>query len=385
MKVTGLEPYIVRVRFIGPTLPYVWSGGERTGAESLLIALSTDEGIDGWGETSPPLPSGSTKTLVKAVYSPLVVGEDPFEIGCILEKLSNLGSPEIAAGIEMALWDIVGKATGLPLCRMLGGPIRDRVPLAGCMGIKDPEDAARTAREYVAQGFHTVKTKGGRDAQWDIEVVRAIREAVRADVQIRLDANQGYTPDQALRLLRDLEPYDLQFFEQPCRKALLEETAQLRLRARVPIALDEGVDTTEELLRAVRLASLDVAVVDIPPAGGVLKVRDMAAIAEAAGIPLVMGSAHEMGVKTAAMLHIVASIPAFRYASDSTYYAQQNDVLTEPLRVWDGTIEVPMRPGLGVEVDREKVRACEMSGASRPWRSVPQSGTSSGTAGFAKS
>jgi len=360
MKITKVEAYLVRVKFFGPALPYAWRGGERTGAESLLIAISTDEGIEGWGETSPHLPAGPAKAFVESACASLIVGEDPLDLNRLTGKVLDLGSPEVAAGIEMALWDIAGKAWDLPLCKLLGGPLRETVPLTACMGIKEPEEAAETAREYVAQGFRTVKTKGGREIRQDLEVIRAIREAVGPEVQVRLDANQGYSPDQGLRLMKELEPYDVQFFEQPCRKDLWKETAELRLRTRVPVALDEGADTPEELLRAIELGALDVAVVDFPPAGGILRVRGMAAMAEAAGIPLVMGSAHEMGVKTAAMLHVVASTPAFTYANDSTYYVQENDVLTEPLRVVDGALEVPMRPGLGVEVDREKVREYEV-------------------------
>jgi len=230
------------------------------------------------------------------------------------------------------------------------------VKLSACMGIQAPPRAAETARWHVERGFSTLKAKGGRNPRHDVEMVKAMREAVGDELEIRLDPNQAYSPEVALQLARQLEPYRLQYFEQPTRQDLLEEHADIRRNTRMRIALNESVSGPASVLRIIEKGAADVVMPDFPQAGGILEVKKVAAVAEAAGLTAVMHCGHDMGVKTAAMVHVAASTPAFGLANDSTYYALQEDITVDPLVIVSGAIEVPEKPGLGVEVDREKLK-----------------------------
>jgi L-alanine-DL-glutamate epimerase-like enolase superfamily enzyme len=256
----------------------------------------------------------------------------------------------------MALWDLQGKATGQPLCRLLGGCLRPKVELAACMGIRPYDEAKVIARQYVDMGFSTLKTKAGRDPEEDLTMVRGIRDSVGDRLKLRIDPNQGYQPAVAFPLARDLEKYNLEYFEQPMPMALLADAARLRRRTRTPIALNESVTTPEIVLQILELRAADVLLPDTHQCGGILPVKKIAALCEAAGVPCVFHCSHDLGLKTAAMLHVVASSPGFTLANDCTYYGLEDDIITPLHRIEAGFMPVPQGPGLGVNVDEQKVK-----------------------------
>src|SRR5207302_11109819 len=141
-------------------------------------------------------------------------------------------------GVEMAMWDLVGKAVGRPLYELLGGAVRKKIELAACMGIRPYDEAKAIARHYLDQGFTTLKTKAGRDAEEDLTMVRGIRDGVGDKLKLRIDPNMGYAPKVAFQLARDLEKYNLEYFEQPMEKSLIGEAARLRRHTTTPIALN---------------------------------------------------------------------------------------------------------------------------------------------------
>src|SRR5438477_9945917 len=149
----------------------------------------------------------------------------------------------------MSLWDILGKATKQPPYRLLGGAVRKKVELAACMGIRPYDEAKAIAKQYVEMGFTTLKTKAGRRAEEDLEMVRGIRDGVGDRLKLRIDPNQGYAPEVAFPLARDLEPYDLEYFEQPMPQGLITDAARLRRSTRTPIGLNESVTTPEIVLQ----------------------------------------------------------------------------------------------------------------------------------------
>ncbi len=341
-----------------PTYPYAGSFNETPGARSLIVEITTGDGIVGWGETSPWRASAPETAAAQERLLGLLRDRDPFDLERIVEHLRSrpVGvPPALVSGVEMAMWDLQGKAAGRPLCQLLGGAARSSVPLAACSGILPKEQLAELASDLVTRGFRAMKLKVGRDPQEDVDNIRAIRDAVGSALELRIDANEAYAPLEALRLCRRLEEYDLQYFEQPIRRHLLEDAHRLRLATSVPIALNEACNTPQDMLRIARADAADAALPDFPTAGGLVEVRKIAAIAEAAGIPLAMHCGHDLGVKTAAMVQVVAATPAFRYPSDSTYFAFDPDITEQRLPIVDGSIAVPDGPGLGVEVDREKL------------------------------
>ena len=204
-------------------------------------------------------------------------------------------------------------------------------------------------------GFTTLKTKAGRDPQEDLTMVRGVRDAVGDKLKLRIDPNQGYEPQVAFDLAKDLEPYCLEYFEQPVPKFEIAAAAEIRARTSTPVGLNESVTTLDMVLEIIGQGAADVLLPDTYQCGGILGVKKVAALAEAAGIPCVMHCSHDLGPKTAAMLHIVVSSPIFTMANDCTYYGLVDDVLTRPFQIERGHMCVPESPGLGVAVSPAKL------------------------------
>jgi L-alanine-DL-glutamate epimerase-like enolase superfamily enzyme len=360
MKVTQLHASLVRIPQKPPIAPYQSRYRATSAKESLLIRLETDTGLVGWGETPVDWINKSFEGVPEDLLRSRVVGRDPFDLESWYAE-ARLGS-YLASGVEMALWDLIGKATGQPLYKLLGGAVRKRIELAACMGIRPYDEARAIARQYLEQGFTTLKTKAGRRAEEDLDMVRGIRDGVGDRLKLRIDPNMGYSPEVAFPLARDLEKYNLEYFEQPMPLSLIGEAARLRRATTTPIGLNESVTTPEVVLQILQLHAADVLLPDTYQCFGILGVKKVAALAEAAGVPCVFHCAHDLGLKTAAMLHVVASSPSFTLANDCTYYGLEDDIITPLHRIERGFMNVPEGPGLGVTVDEKKVAKYRIPG-----------------------
>jgi L-alanine-DL-glutamate epimerase-like enolase superfamily enzyme len=354
MKISQLHALRVRIPQNPPIAPYQSRYRATSAKEALLVRLETDTGLVGWGETPEDWLNQSFEGSPEDLLRGQVLGRDPFDLEAWYAE-NALGSSYLASGVEMALWDLMGQATRQPLYKLLGGAVRRKVELAACMGIRPYAEARDIARHYLEEGFTTLKTKAGRDPQEDLDMVRGIRDGVGDRLKLRIDPNQGYEPEVAFPLARDLERYHLEYFEQPMPLSLIAEAARLRRATRTPIALNESVTTPEVVLQILQLHAADVLLPDTYQCSGILGVKKVAALCEAAGVPCVFHCAHDLGLKTAAMLHVVASSPGFTLANDCTYYGLADDVITPPHRIERGFMAVPEGPGLGVAVDEAKV------------------------------
>ncbi len=354
MKITQLTALRVRIPQKPPIAPYQNRYKAGTYKEALLIRLETDGGLVGWGETPDDWINKSFEGTPIDRLKSQTLGRDPFDIEAFFAE-NTLGS-YLASGVEMAMWDIVGKETKQPLYKLLGGAVRSKkIELAACMGIRPYDEAKAIARGYVEQGFTTLKTKAGRRAEEDLEMVRGIRDGVGDKLKLRIDPNMGYEPAVALSLARDLEKYNLEYFEQPMEFSRIGESARLRRMTKTPLGLNESVTTPEITLQILQLQAADVLLPDTYQCGGILGVKKVAALCEAAKIPCVFHCAHDLGLKTAAMLHTVVSTPNFPLANDCTYYGLEGDVIS-PLHVIErGYMAVPEGHGLGVNVDEAKL------------------------------
>jgi L-alanine-DL-glutamate epimerase-like enolase superfamily enzyme len=362
MKITRLDALRVRIPQKSPIAPYQNRYRAGTHKESLLVRLETDTGVVGWGETPDDWIDRSFEGTPTDRLRGQVLGRDPFDLeGWYAE--CTLGS-YLSSGVEMAFWDLIGKVTNQPLYRLLGGAVRPlKIELAACMGIRPYEEAKTIARDYLEQGFTTLKTKAGRDAKEDLEMVRGIRDGVGDRLKLRIDPNMGYSPEVALQLAKDLERYHLEYFEQPMHRTLLAESARLKRQTKTPLALNESVTTPEITLQILKLGAADVLLPDTYQCGGILGVKKVAALCEAASIPCVFHCAHDLGLKTAAMLHVVASTPNFPLANDCTYYGLEDDIVTPLHRIEAGRMPVPQGPGLGVTVDESKLAKYRVAGS----------------------
>ncbi len=340
--------------------PYVSNHDSVESVTRMLVRVDTDNGVTGWGEMLVGMKSAAvTKAVVKDVIAPELVGRD---VGEIRDFIDSFYFPYVkvrpfVGAVETALWDAFGKTVGQPVHRLLGGKTRDRVEIATCLGILDPEESRTYAERAVEHGFSTLKTKAGPDWREDVERIVAMAEAADGELEFRLDPNQGWAFEDAVRAATRLEEQGilLQYLEQPVRIDTDGTYASLRNRVRTPIAVNEDTYFPRNLRFLLRADAIDAAVVDLVPAGGILRVREQVAMAANAGVSVSHHCGFDLGVKTAAMLHTVASTPSINLPPDSVYYAWEDDVIAEPFEVENGTLPVPDGPGLGVEVDETKI------------------------------
>lgn len=344
----------------GGIAPYVSNHDVVHSRERILIRVDTDGGVTGWGEFLVTMEStAATKAVVDEVIAPELVGRSTTEIRDFVESFyfPYTRIYPFLGGVEMALWDAFGKELGVPVHRLLGGKVREEIPVACCLGILDPEESAKYAERGYRDGFRTLKTKAGHDWQEDIERIAAMYDAVDGNMEFRLDPNQGWSPDETVRVAATLEDAGvyLQYLEQPLRVDTSGTYQKLRSRIRTPLAVNEDTYFRYNLQQLVKTDAIDVAVVDIVPGGGILRTRELAAIASHAGLSVSHHNGFDLGIKTAAVLQTIAATPAINMAPDSVYYAWEDHVLESPLPVTDGTMTVPDAPGLGISVSESQV------------------------------
>jgi L-alanine-DL-glutamate epimerase-like enolase superfamily enzyme len=327
-----------------------------------IVRIRDSDGREGIGEVSMNL--GRTGAIqcdeVNRILAPALLGCDGGDIRSALVRMDAVldGSEPAKAGVEMALFDLLGKALGVPVYQLLGGRVRPSVPVRWGLGFGDPAAGVAELAHWIERGFHAIKLKIGRPGtDLDLEMVRSVREAYGDLITIMVDANTAYpTPLDALGELRRLEPYDLQLIEQPLPRRQLEGLALLRQRLDAPILVDESMRHFSDAYAVARAGAADVLAVYVCEAGGLLAALKACAIGEAAGLPCTFGSQCELGIGTAAMAHVAACVPNLAYQSDITGHLRYPaDVILERLDYADGAITPPDRPGLGVSLDEDAV------------------------------
>jgi L-alanine-DL-glutamate epimerase-like enolase superfamily enzyme len=378
MEIETVDAYPVTVGVLDETAggiaPYVTNHGAVEDVDRVLVRVETDDGTVGWGEMRTFLSPAATVSIIEDGIGPIVTGHSPFEVESLRRLLFiEYANPDMFfAPVEVACWDIVGKELGRPVYELLGGwtapSTTERrtdtnyetgrtVDMAYCVGILPPEESRAHAARALDEGYGVLKTKAGRDWKQDVERIAAMYDEADGRLAFRLDPNQGWRFDEAVRVgaaLADRGIY-LQYMEQPIRIDAHGSLAKLRERLPQPIAPNEDTYVAHNLRQIAARGGADAAVVDLSPAGGITGLRQQAAIAEDAGIALAHHCAFDLGVRTAAILHAVTGLPGFSLPPDTVYYAWEDDVIADPFEVVDGAIEVPTAPGLGVEVDEGKL------------------------------
>ena len=343
---------------------YYYSQGAATGANSILIEVGTDEGLVGIGEACGDRSATAVLGVVHAAAR-ILEGTSPFEIERFLYRFYREAkwddmrrfANQAVAGIEMALWDIVGKAAGLPVHAILGGMFHDRINHFGFLQGDEPTKLADHASMWQERGFEVLYLKVGRGRQRDLACVEAIRNRVGSQMKLRVDANMAWSVGEAIQELRALASYDIDFAEQPVAWSDLDGLVRVRDAVPMPIAVDQGCFTEQEALEVVRRKAADVIVAGLHETGGISGLRKLAAVAGAAALPIcrhgVMG---ETGVTTLASLQVLASIPNQTRGHQVMHQLFEADIVPEGVIEFEGgDIVVPDRPGLGVELDRRRV------------------------------
>jgi o-succinylbenzoate synthase len=328
----------------------------------VIVRVVTDYGICGWGEASPSerVTGETVETVVRVLdkIAPRLIGMCPLHIEQIVDVMDEVaaGNPSAKAAIDIALHDIYGKTVGKELFRVLGG-YRAEVLTDITLGIKSPEKMAKDAAKAVRRGFRALKVKVGVDPEEDVERVRLIRETVGGDIQIRIDANQGWTPQQAIEALNKMAKYNIQFAEQPVPAEDLKGLIEVKRNSPIPIMADESVHSPEDAMRLIKADAIDLINIKLMKSGGIHKARKIAAIAEAAGIPCMIGCMGESEIGIAAGTHLAAAIKNIQYADlDSDLLLKDKLVKRGGTKVKNSIRTFPKFHGLGIiELDKAKL------------------------------
>ena len=343
--------------------PEFVSTGYRLGTTEILIEVETDEGIMGLGEC---ICRPNSQVIEAAILSakPFLLGRDPRNIERILNDLRSLGNWSffervgnvMMGGIETALWDILGKASGQPLYFLLGGLLRERIPIFYYLLRFPLDEMVRRARQAVSEGYQTIFFKVGGDLNGDIAAIEAVRDAVGTNANIRVDANEAWTPGTAIRFIKQVEKFDLEWVEEPVIINDLNALAHVRRSVNTPIAANQSSWTLYDAKRILQANAADVLVIDQWQMGGLLFYKKAAALAEAYGVGVNHHSWGETSVGHFAGFHVVASSPNFLYANQSYLMMREDDIIQGgPPKIEQGCVEIPHGPGIGVELDREAV------------------------------
>jgi muconate cycloisomerase len=356
---------------VWPELAIISSLGEHLRGQYVLVRIHDESGRVGLGEASvTSVWSGETQAgaiaLIEQVLAPLVVGADPFDVEWISRRLDRaaFGNSFAKAALEMALLDLQGQTLGVPAYKLLGGkasrgcqPPEDAgIRLKFVVGAVEPDLAAQRARRMVERGWRAIKVKIGRHEhpRVDVDRLSAVRHAIGPDVWLSVDANGGYSVEQAVWAAARLEGLDVALFEQPTRRGDHRAMAEVRRRTGIPIMADESVFTPQDALEVIRHEAADVLSLYPGKHGGIRSTQAIAKLAEAAGIPCTIGSNLEREVATAAMAHVTvctANLQCERFPGDligPLYY--QETLTRSPLRYEADRLWVPEGPGLGVHV-----------------------------------
>ena len=345
--------------------------GPASYSDYTIVFVETDAGIVGLGEVDSVFKRRGSLLHhdLKTALVPAVVGEDPFRIAWIVQKMDRAldGVEEAKAGIEMALWDILGKALDTPVYNLLGGKVRDRIPLSYSIPFGSPEDMAELARERVKWGHRTIKVKvGSEDSTRDIAAVKLIRKAIGPEVKLRVDGNMGWqTAKQAIQIIRAMEEHNLELVEQPLAAYDLDGMAEVRRSIGVPLMADESIRNPRSAMQVIRREAADIANVYVTEAGGLLNASRIFAMCEAAGMPCMIGSMPEFGIGTAAQIHLGVAMTNLGPDSDTCgVLYHQEDLLKTPLRIENGFSYPPEGPGLGVEIDMKILESWRQAAAA---------------------
>ena len=358
MGIRKIEAYRVTLRY---REPFRIATGTSSETQNVIVKILTDYDVIGWGESSPSkrVTGETPETVLEAFdkFSPKLVGMCPLRIEQDAELMDSLveGNPAAKAAIDMALHDILGKTADKPLFRLIGG-YRTEVLTDLTLGLKDPEKMAQDAVKAHEKGFKALKIKVRVDPDEDVERVRLVREAVSRKMQLRMDANQGWTPKQAIEVLTKMAKYDVQFAEQPVHAEDIEGLAKVRRNSPIPIMADESVHSPEDAMRLIRADAVDFINIKLMKCGGILKARKIAAVAEAAGVPCMIGCMGESGLGIAAGVHLAAAVKNIQYADlDSDILLRDNLVEKGGTDIKNSSRIFSKEAGLGIEELNQKL------------------------------
>ncbi len=368
-RIKAVEAFFAKV----PTkVKYKMSkGGARRFYMGIIVKITSEEDLIGYGEVfAPPgwysaeSPDGVFQ-MINRWFKPLLIKERVFDIERIIDKLDEerMGNNFAKSAIDMALYDLMGKMLGKPVCDLIGGRYHDEFEMVGGMGIEKPQKMAEMATEFANQGHKTIKIKIGEGSlDKDVERVRVVREAIGDSVKLRVDANAIYSRADALRVIKRIEKYDLDNIEQPLPDWDFEGMTALTAKVDTPIMADESVHDLWAAYRIVKNKVADIIKIKIAKIGGFYKAQQVINLCEAAGVPVVLGNGINTSIMGCAELNLACSHKHIIQGGEFVGPAKlKDDLVNEPLKMQDGKFILRDKPGLGFEIDEEKMKKFRLS------------------------
>ena len=353
MTIKDIEIYAFDLPLVAP---FRISIGEMKAANDVLVRVRTDSGLTGIGEACPfPPITGETQATniaaAKAVRD-MLVGQDPLAIDAVLRLIGPIvhSNPSMVAAFEIACFDILGQAAGLPLYRLFGGN-KSTFESDITTGIDTPEAMAASTKKHAGLGYKTLKVKIGVDPDQDFERLRAVRRAIGDGIKLRIDANQGYTVPQAIDALKKIAPLGIQLVEQPVLASDLAGLKTVRSESPIPIMADESCFLPASALKLVAAEACDYINIKIMKAGGILNSIRIAHIADAANMRCMVGCMLESRIALTAAAHVVASQANIVYADLDGNAEHTADPVLGGMTTKAGIVTMPETPGLGCDID----------------------------------
>lgn len=326
-------------------------------AQNVFLRIITDETLVGLGCAAPDLHvTGETCSQVledlKVVAEPLLIGADPMRIAHLLHLLRDVlpEKPATLAAVDMALYDLLGKRADLPLWKLLGG-YRSSINTCMTIGILPEDETVQRAERFVAEGFRTLKIKGGRNVEADAARVCKVREAVGPSIELRFDGNQGFHPDEALEFIRLVEAADLELLEQPTARAAPELLGHVRREAPIPVMADESLMNLRDAYHLARGELVDMVNIKLMKVGGIEEALHINSVAKAANLEVMVGCMDESELGIAAGLHLALARPHIAYADLDGHLELSDDPAAGALLLKHGQLYPNDLPGLGVVLE----------------------------------
>ena len=347
--------------------PYHWAQGVIDGAMVILVEVDTDEGLTGYGE-SIGTPSAEGIQSYINLAGTICIDRSPFENAqlmaeayhALFQALGTCSSPrfggQVLAGLEMALWDLAGKATGLAAHELMGGAVRNEIQYFGFAQGETAEEIAAEAKLLAESGCEVIYFKVGRGDALDITIAEQVRAAIGPQKRLRMDPNEHWSPVRAARLIRKMCEFDVEFIEQPTNCESVAALAQVRANSPVAIAADQLVFTPYDAYNVCRENAADLIVLGLHETGGLLRFSKVAHIAEAAGIDICIHGLYETGITTCAANQVAATIPNLDDGNQYMNHFLEWDIVKSPdLSLQNGRLPVLKGPGLGFELDWDAI------------------------------
>jgi len=360
MKIIKTEAIAIDIPIKAPLR--VSGGGNLDFARDIIVKLTDEKGNTGYGEGAPRIRiTGETRKECLAFLNnelfPNLLGQE-ISIGNISSILAEFpGYFAAKAPVDMAVYDIMSKRMGVPLYRFLGGAVRTQLPVARAVSLDTPAVMQQEAQAMIAQGIHRIKLKVGVNRDQDIETVRTVREVVGKDIDINIDANQAWQVAEAIDILRELEPYDILFCEQPVHKDDIDGLQEIRAKTGVKIMADESAYSPEKVLELVSKQAVDCVNIKLEKCGGLTPAVQISSICRAGGIPCQLGDAVTGGLNTAAGIHFAcsnANVQYFEFGCGP--FMRVRDFTDVGQYYAAGVIRIIHENGIGIHMDIDSVR-----------------------------